>query len=55
MEEVRYKDVMIDKCDKCHAIWLDGGELDKIQQKVKDDMDNGIDFCTGMMLGGLLF
>jgi len=28
LEEVKYQEVMIDRCNKCQGIWLDAGELD---------------------------
>lgn len=30
LHEVTYEDVRIDRCDKCHGIWLDSGELEQI-------------------------
>jgi Zn-finger nucleic acid-binding protein len=30
LHEVTYEDVRIDRCDKCHGIWLDAGELEQI-------------------------
>jgi hypothetical protein len=28
LEEVNYQNILIDKCNDCHGIWLDQGELD---------------------------
>ena len=28
LEEINYQSVMIDKCNECHGIWLDAGELE---------------------------
>lgn len=48
----KYKEVSIDKCPKCNAVVLDGGELEKIENAVKSESD---DFSSGFILGGLLF
>ena len=28
LEEINYQSIMIDKCNDCHGIWLDQGELE---------------------------
>jgi uncharacterized protein len=30
LHEIAFDDVRIDRCDKCHGIWLDTGELEQI-------------------------
>jgi hypothetical protein len=30
LHEMTFDDVRIDRCDKCHGIWLDSGELEQI-------------------------
>ncbi|PKN45203.1 MAG: hypothetical protein CVU59_09725 [Deltaproteobacteria bacterium HGW-Deltaproteobacteria-17] len=37
VKEVYEADVEIDKCPKCRGIWLDAGELEKIQQTQEID------------------
>lgn len=32
LEEVNHADVMIDRCNECHGIWLDAGELELLTQ-----------------------
>jgi len=43
--------VVIDKCPRCHGVWLDGGELDKLADDVSAEamlaMTHGI--FTGMV------
>ena len=48
MEKTIVMNVIIDKCPSCHGAWLDGGELDLLQQAVQS---GGGDFATGMVLG----
>src|ERR687883_1950902 len=33
LHEMVFDDVRIDRCDKCHGIWLDAGELEQIIAK----------------------
>ena len=33
LEEIAFGDVLVDKCFSCEGMWLDKGELDKIQAK----------------------
>lgn len=40
--EVKYKEVMIDKCPSCNGLWLDCGEL----ERVVTDQDS---FLGGML------
>ena len=28
--EITYEDVQIDRCNKCHGVWLDAGELEQL-------------------------
>jgi hypothetical protein len=30
LHEMSFDDVRVDRCDKCHGIWLDAGELEQI-------------------------
>ena len=30
LHEKTYEDVTIDQCDRCHGVWLDAGELERI-------------------------
>ena len=30
LHEITFDDVRIDRCDKCHGVWLDSGELEEI-------------------------
>lgn len=33
LEEIAFGDIRIDKCFSCEGVWLDNGELEKMQQK----------------------
>jgi len=33
LEEIPFGDVRIDKCFNCEGVWLDNGELERIQKK----------------------
>lgn len=33
LEEIAFGDVLVDKCFSCEGMWLDKGELEKIQAK----------------------
>lgn len=33
LEEIRYEEVLIDRCNKCHGVWFDAGELDQVVGK----------------------
>jgi hypothetical protein len=45
--------IIIDKCPKCNAVWLDGGELEKIKEKVADEHgSDGME--SGMVIGMML-
>jgi len=41
--------VIIDRCEKCGGVWLDGGELDVMKKAIESGA--GGDFATGMVLG----
>jgi hypothetical protein len=41
--------VIIDRCDKCGGVWLDGGELDVMKEAI--EAGAGANFTTGMILG----
>lgn len=45
--------ITIDKCPKCHGVWLDSDELDKIAESIDDNSDSGhgSGLATGLMLG----
>lgn len=54
-----YEGIRIDECPNCESVFLDKGELDRICDKVADDVrednefrDNG--FSSGFALGMLL-
>lgn len=42
-----HKGIIIDRCTKCHGIWLDHDELEALQELVKKDTD----YTTGFILG----
>jgi ribosomal protein L37AE/L43A len=48
LQEVKYQDVLIDKCEKCHGIWLDPGELE-ILVEGKASFTRGL---LGRLFGG---
>jgi Zn-finger nucleic acid-binding protein len=56
-----YKDVKIDKCPNCKSVFLDGGELEKIERKFESEKDaavssaEGSGYGDGFIMGGLLF
>jgi uncharacterized protein len=31
--EITHEDVQVDRCDKCHGVWLDAGELERLTYK----------------------
>ena len=33
LQEVDFADVRVDKCSKCEGLWLDKGELEKLQAR----------------------
>jgi Zn-finger nucleic acid-binding protein len=33
LEEIAFGDVRVDKCFHCEGLWLDNGELERIQTK----------------------
>lgn len=37
--EIKYKDIMIDKCSGCEGIWLDAGELEAVAAMEKKGLD----------------
>ena len=41
--------VIIDRCDQCGGVWLDGGELDVMKKTIESGA--GGDFAIGMVLG----
>jgi len=32
---LRYSDILLDHCSNCHGFWLDGGELDRINEELR--------------------
>jgi Zn-finger nucleic acid-binding protein len=59
MEAVVFKDIEIDICSKCNWIWLDKGEIYKIEKHVdKKEFYKGngnVSFMISELLSGLLF
>lgn len=48
LNEIRRTGVVVDTCDKCHGMWLDRGELEKISSRLHEleqerDDDDGDD------------
>jgi len=43
--------IVIDRCPKCHGVWLDGGELEKVTAEISTDaivaMSHGLAFRMG--------
>ena len=37
--EIKYKDILIDKCSGCEGIWLDAGELEAVSAMEKKGLD----------------
>ena len=33
LEETLVEDIKVDRCNQCHGVWLDAGELDKLTQR----------------------
>jgi Zn-finger nucleic acid-binding protein len=31
--EIPFEEVLIDRCEKCHGLWLDAGELERLTQQ----------------------
>ena len=40
--------LVIDRCDKCHGVWLDGGELERLKHGVEADTLRAV--ATGFTL-----
>lgn len=53
LTKVVVRNVVIDKCPKCHGVWLDGGELDLIKRAVATDSGDR-QFRYGFMSGILV-
>jgi len=30
LAEISYEDVLVDRCESCHGVWLDAGELERL-------------------------
>lgn len=39
MQEITRNDVQIDMCPQCRGVWLDRGELEKLLNVVRQDID----------------
>jgi len=57
MKKKLIETIIIDKCPKCKGIWLDGGELKKIQEISQEEGEseghsNGM--CTGLVIGMII-
>lgn len=37
LEEITHEGVQIDRCNKCHGIWLDAGELERLTSQEEQD------------------
>jgi len=61
MNVKNYKGVNIDKCPSCNAVFLDGGELEKIERKFESQKRSAVSsaesssYGSGFIMGGLLF
>jgi hypothetical protein len=33
LKEITYEEVQVDRCSKCHGVWLDAGELEHLTRK----------------------
>lgn len=58
MDKKEYLDIEIDKCNNCEAVFLNGGELDKIINHIKTNSTNECgcdsDFTTGLIFGAMI-
>lgn len=61
MDVKDYKGVKIDKCPNCKSVFLDGGELEKIEKKFESEKHSAVSsaenssYGNGFLMGGLLF
>ncbi|RJQ46966.1 MAG: hypothetical protein C4534_01885 [Gaiellales bacterium] len=37
--EIKYHEILIDKCSECEGVWLDNGEIDVIAKMEKGGLD----------------
>jgi Zn-finger nucleic acid-binding protein len=37
LAEMKVEEVVVDRCDTCHGIWLDAGELEQLTAKEAED------------------
>lgn len=44
-------EIIIDRCPKCHGVWLDKEELDFIQEFAESEGSSGGNFSTGLIVG----
>jgi hypothetical protein len=33
LAEISYEDVLVDRCESCHGVWLDAGELERLTER----------------------
>lgn len=36
LNELKFEEVLIDRCDKCGGVWLDSGELEQLTKQGKE-------------------
>lgn len=53
MKKWTIQDLIYDKCDVCHGVWLDCGELKYLKEIIAEDSPSfsGTSFATGFILG----
>ncbi|MCO6429931.1 MAG: zf-TFIIB domain-containing protein [Deltaproteobacteria bacterium] len=54
MKQITMMGVNIDQCDKCHGVWLDGGELEAILKSAsspESGKSNWVEGLFGSLLG----
>ena len=48
MEKEHHEEIIVDRCPKCHGVWLEAGEL----KAIKEAADSGdSSFATGLVIG----
>jgi len=55
VEFLSYSDIVLDHCDHCKGIWVDGGELESINKRLASHKDIKLPWMVRLqlMLGGL--
>lgn len=56
MRKIIWEEIITDKCPKCKAVWLDGGEMSKIKDLMEDAHSSGSSsgFGSGFVVGSIL-